>query len=126
MFEFGGIEFLVVLLVGLVILGPTQLPTVARTVGLWGGRLRRAYHNLRQEVEREVGMDEVRRQLHNEQIMAEMKAIEKESNSILEEATVSPLDSIKKSQSETSASPSSKQDNVNDDDVQEAKPAAQR
>ena len=89
MFEFGGLEFLIVGLAVLLILGPTKLPELARTLGLWLGRIRRVYNNFKLEVEREVGMDEVRQQLHNEQIMAEMKSIERETHSILKETDTS-------------------------------------
>lgn len=83
--SFGGYELLVVMLAALIILGPTKLPELARTLGLWFGRIRRTYHNFKLEFEREVGMDEVRQQLHNEKIMAEMKSLENETNSILDE-----------------------------------------
>ena len=43
-------------------------------LGLWIGRARRSYHNVKAEVEREIGMDEVRRQLHNEQIHGRREA----------------------------------------------------
>ena len=80
--EFGGIEIFVILCLALIVLGPKQLPQLARTLGLWIGRLRRAFNSFKQDIEREVGMDEVRRELHNEQIMAEMKELEETSNTI--------------------------------------------
>lgn len=83
--SFGGWEILVVVLAALVVLGPTKLPELARTIGLWLGRIRRMYNNFKLEFEREVGMDEIRQQLHNEQIMAEMKSVEAETRSILNE-----------------------------------------
>ncbi|MYF03076.1 MAG: twin-arginine translocase subunit TatB [Gammaproteobacteria bacterium] len=83
--SFGGYEILVVMLAALIILGPTKLPELARTLGLWFGRIRRTFNNFKLEFEREVGMDEIRQQLHNEKIMAEMKALENDANSILNE-----------------------------------------
>ncbi|MYF38681.1 MAG: twin-arginine translocase subunit TatB [Gammaproteobacteria bacterium] len=83
---FGGWEILVVFLAALIILGPTKLPELARTLGLWFGRIRRVFNNFKLEFEREVGMDEIRQQLHNEQIMAEMKSLEKEAHSIIDDA----------------------------------------
>ena len=76
MFDIGFPEILVVALIALLVLGPDRLPETMRTLGLMFGRLRRAYHSARTEIEREVGMDEVRRQLHNESIMKEFKSIE--------------------------------------------------
>lgn len=69
MFEIGFGELLLVGLVALLVLGPERLPVAARMAGLWLGRLRRSFSSLRAEVEREIGADEIRRQLHNEQIL---------------------------------------------------------
>ena len=67
-----GISFSELLLVGLVallVLGPERLPGAARTAGLWIGRLKRSFNTIKMEVEREIGADEIRRQLHNEHIL---------------------------------------------------------
>lgn len=67
-----GISFSELLLVGLVallVLGPDRLPGAARTAGLWIGRLKRSFNAIKTEVERELGADEIRRQLHNEHIL---------------------------------------------------------
>jgi sec-independent protein translocase protein TatB len=77
-----GISFSELLLVGLVallVLGPERLPGAARTAGLWVGRLKRSFNAIKQEVEREIGADEIRRQLHNEHILA----LEEEAKKIL-------------------------------------------
>ncbi|GLK91477.1 Sec-independent protein translocase protein TatB [Pseudomonas turukhanskensis] len=63
-------ELLLVGLVALLVLGPERLPGAARTAGLWIGRLKRSFNAIKQEVEREIGADEIRRQLHNEHILA--------------------------------------------------------
>ncbi|AZF60623.1 Sec-independent protein translocase protein TatB [Pseudomonas sp. R11-23-07] len=77
-----GISFSELLLVGLVallVLGPERLPGAARTAGLWIGRLKRSFNAIKQEVEREIGADEIRRQLHNEHILS----LEQETRKIL-------------------------------------------
>lgn len=68
-----GISFSELLLVGLVallVLGPERLPGAARTAGLWIGRLKRSFNSIKTEIERELGADEIRRQLHNEHILS--------------------------------------------------------
>jgi sec-independent protein translocase protein TatB len=78
-----GVSFQELLLVGLVallVLGPERLPGAARTAGLWIGRLKRSFNAIKQEVEREIGADEIRRQLHNEHILA----LEEEARKILD------------------------------------------
>jgi sec-independent protein translocase protein TatB len=77
-----GISFTELLLVGLVallVLGPERLPGAARTAGLWIGRLKRSFNAIKTEVEREIGADEIRRQLHNEHILS----LEQEARKIL-------------------------------------------
>ena len=80
MFDIGFTELLLVAVVTLLVIGPEKLPETLRTLGLWLGRLRRSFVAVKSEIEREIGMDDVRRQLHNEAIMDEMKRIEKEVN----------------------------------------------
>jgi len=69
MFDIGFSELLLVGLVALLVFGPERLPGAARTTGLWIGRLKRSFGAIKTEVEREIGADEIRRQLHNERIL---------------------------------------------------------
>jgi len=78
MFDIGFSELVLVAIVMLLVIGPEKLPETLRTLGLWLGRLRRSFTSVKSEIEREIGMDDVRRQLHNEAIMDEMKRIERE------------------------------------------------
>ena len=78
MFDIGFPELLLSALVGLLVIGPERLPEALRTLGLWLGRMRRSFHSVKAEIEKEIGMDEVRKQLHNESVMEEMKRIERE------------------------------------------------
>jgi len=78
MFDIGFPELVLVAIVGLLVIGPERLPEALRTLGLWLGRMRRSFTAVKTEIEKEIGMDEVRRQLHNEAIMEEMKRIESE------------------------------------------------
>jgi sec-independent protein translocase protein TatB len=79
MFGISFSELLLVGLVALVVLGPERLPGAARTAGLWIGRLKRSFNAIKNEVEREIGADEIRRQLHNEHILS----LEQEARKIL-------------------------------------------
>lgn len=90
MFDISFPELMLAAVVALLVLGPERLPGALRSMGLALGRLRRAYYNVKTEVEREIGMDEVRRQLHNEQIMEDVRRVQQEVNSIGREATIDP------------------------------------
>lgn len=76
MLDVGFQEVFLIAVVGLLVLGPQRLPEALRTMGLWMGRLRRSFNSVKGEIEREIGMDDIRRQLHNEAVMDEMKRIE--------------------------------------------------
>jgi sec-independent protein translocase protein TatB len=68
-FDIGFTELLVCLVVALVVIGPEQLPGAVRTAGLWIGRLKRSLRDTRNEIERQIGADDIRRQLHNEEVL---------------------------------------------------------
>ena len=74
MFDIGFVELLVIAVVGLLVIGPQRLPETIRTLALWVGRLRRTVSRAYREIEKEVGMDEIRRQLHNEEIMRQLNS----------------------------------------------------
>ena len=69
MFDIGFTELLLIGLVALFVLGPERLPGAVRTAGLWIGPAKRSFANIKSEDEREMGADEIRRQLHNERIL---------------------------------------------------------
>jgi sec-independent protein translocase protein TatB len=73
MFDIGLSELLVISLVTLVVMGPERLPETVRTISLWIGRFKQAFNNARRELEAEVGMDDVRQQLHNEKVLRDLE-----------------------------------------------------
>lgn len=73
MFDIGFMEMLVVAIIALLVLGPERLPGAIRTVSLTVGRIKRGFSEVRSQVEREIGADEIRQQLHNERILAELE-----------------------------------------------------
>jgi sec-independent protein translocase protein TatB len=94
MFSIGFLEILVVGVVALIVLGPEKLPGTIRTVSLWVGRLRRSFNSIKSDIEKEIGADEIRRQLRNEEIMEKFRhtqttvqnsisSIKKEANTIV-------------------------------------------
>ncbi|MBU3693864.1 MAG: twin-arginine translocase subunit TatB [Rhodocyclaceae bacterium] len=61
MFDVGFSELLVIGVVALLVLGPERLPRLARDVGRWMGRARRYVNRVREEIDREVELSELRR-----------------------------------------------------------------
>ncbi|MDA8866031.1 Sec-independent protein translocase protein TatB [Porticoccaceae bacterium] len=72
MFDIGFLELLVVALITLVVMGPERLPEAIRAISLWIGRLKQLLAKTRQDIENEVGMDDIRHQLHNEQVLKDL------------------------------------------------------
>jgi len=72
MFDIGFMEVLLIAVVSLVVMGPKRLPHAVRQVSLWVGRIKQVFSTARQQLENEVGMDDIKRQLHNEKIMKDL------------------------------------------------------
>jgi sec-independent protein translocase protein TatB len=98
MFDIGFSELVLTAIVALLVFGPEKLPQAARTAGLWIGRIKRVLADTRREVERELGADEIRRQLHNEAIMKSLnespQAIQRALNETIGSETVDTINDI--------------------------------
>lgn len=69
MFDIGFFELMVIAAVGLFVIGPERLPGAIRVCALWIGRIKRSIMQTRREIEQQLGADEIRRELQNEQVM---------------------------------------------------------
>ncbi|MFT4863517.1 MAG: sec-independent protein translocase protein TatB [Pseudohongiellaceae bacterium] len=74
MFNIAPTELLLVGIVALLVIGPERLPSTIKTVSLWVGRFRRSFYKVKNEIERELNADEIRRQLHNEAVMDDLES----------------------------------------------------
>jgi sec-independent protein translocase protein TatB len=63
MFGIGMPEMLMILAVALIVFGPKRLPELAKSLGRALGEFRRATSDLKQSIETETGLDEVRSSL---------------------------------------------------------------
>jgi len=82
----GFFEILLIGVVGLLILGPDKLPGALRTMALWIGRFRRSFDDIKRDIEKEIGADEIRRQLRNEAIMDKFQEGKKQITDTVESA----------------------------------------
>lgn len=74
MFDMGFFELLVIAVVALLVIGPERLPGAVRTGGLWLGRVKRMMRETRAGLEEQIGADDIRRQLHNEEVMRSLQS----------------------------------------------------
>lgn len=81
----GFMELLLISIVALLVLGPEKLPQAVRTTALWVGRARRSFNRIKSEIEREVNADEIRRQLHNESILADLDEAKEKASRFTQE-----------------------------------------
>jgi len=65
MFDIGFSELLIIAIVALVVLGPERLPKAARFAGLWVRRARAQWHSVKDEFERELAAEELKRSLRD-------------------------------------------------------------
>ncbi|MDO6562452.1 Sec-independent protein translocase protein TatB [Amphritea sp. 1_MG-2023] len=63
MFDIGFAELLIIAVVGLVVLGPEKLPIAVRTVGLWVSKAKRTLSGIQSEINEELRLDEMKRQI---------------------------------------------------------------
>lgn len=80
MFDIGFAELLLIGVVGLLVVGPEQLPGAVRTTLAWVNRFRRSFDQIRTEV---------RRELHNDEVMQKLKAESREFERQVKETTSS-------------------------------------
>ncbi len=96
MFDISFGELFLCLIIALIVIGPEQLPGTVRTIGLWIGRLKRSLRETREEIERQIGADDIRRQLHNEDIMRSLEQTRQTmENSIMAGAAETPANQRK-------------------------------
>ena len=86
MFNIHSTELLLVCIVALIVIGPEKLPAAVKTAGLWIGRFRRSFYKVKAEIERELNTDEIRQQLHNESVLAEIESAKADVTGVADEA----------------------------------------
>jgi len=94
MFDIGFWELCLIATVALLVLGPERLPIAARTAGKWIGKFRNMVSNVKNEIARELQLDELRRKMaEQEQQLREQSGIDDFKEAVDETvADLHPLD----------------------------------
>ena len=111
MFNIHSTEILLILIVALIVIGPDKLPSAIRTTSLWIGRFRRSFYKVKAEVERELNTDEIRRQLHNESVMAQIEDAKTKVNKVAKDTETSVNSLVNTEDFDPGASPSTADQN---------------
>ena len=73
MFEIGFWELIVVGVVAMIVVGPEQLPGLARKAGFWLGKARRMIAEVKADVDRELHLEELKQTLRQQADLGEVK-----------------------------------------------------
>lgn len=119
MFDMGFAELLMIAVIGLIVIGPKRMPEAIRVLGYWLGKLRRTVHSARQEMEQEFGLDEMRRELHNESLLAQLAKERNQIQQSITSASTGASQSVSDTKSEPKDNPGST-DESNDKEMLQA------
>lgn len=85
MFDIGFWELVVIGVVALVVIGPERLPDIARKAGMWMGRARRFVQTVKEDIDRELAADELKRALKGDSDSGSMYEIVEETKKAVAE-----------------------------------------
>ena len=72
MFQIGFLEIAVILILGLIIVGPARLPELIKTWLKFYKKIQKQISNLQKDIETEIGTDEIKKDVFNEMRMEEL------------------------------------------------------
>ena len=80
MFQIGFLEIAIILILGLIIIGPSRLPEVIKTWLKFYKRFQNHLTKFKNELEKDIGTDELKKDVFNEMRMEELEGFEKEKD----------------------------------------------
>ena len=69
MFDIGLLELFLVVIVGLVVLGPERLPEVVKSITRSVNWIKKIIASTKEDISKSIGLEEIYQDLHNEEIM---------------------------------------------------------
>ncbi|HUT40715.1 MAG TPA: Sec-independent protein translocase protein TatB [Gammaproteobacteria bacterium] len=84
MFDIGFSEIILIFVIALLVVGPERLPRIARTAGLWVGKMRGFVSTVKADIDRELATDELKKALAKQTSMPELEEL-------IDEVTGDPL-----------------------------------
>ena len=80
MFQIGFLEILIILILGLVIVGPTRLPAVIKIVLKFYKKIENKLSLFKKDIEQDIGTDELKKDVFNELRLEELEKNEDLNN----------------------------------------------
>ena len=79
MFDMGFAEMIIIALLALVVMGPERLPHAIRSTLKWVNYLRQTASTLRDTVEQELNLDEIKKELQTEEIERQVESFKQQA-----------------------------------------------
>ena len=73
MFQIGFLEILIILILGLIIIGPNKLPVVVKTTLKFYKKIENKFADFKNAIEDDIGADELKKDVFNELRMEELE-----------------------------------------------------
>ena len=95
MFDIGFMELLLIGVILLLVVGPERLPKLARFAGVWYGKAMRSFESVKQEVNREIAAEELKKTLAKQTASADVFDIVEETKKDIQELGKDADDALK-------------------------------
>jgi sec-independent protein translocase protein TatB len=82
MFDIGFSEIVLIMVIALIVVGPERLPRLARSTGLWIGKIRGFVASVKAEIDHELAAEELRKTLSRQAEMPELEEIIEKATTI--------------------------------------------
>ncbi len=80
MFQIGFLEILIILVLGLIIIGPKRLPVVVKNVLKFYKRVQNKFYSFKKDLDEEIGTEEINKDVFNELRMEELEKENRHKN----------------------------------------------
>ncbi|MDA7778522.1 Sec-independent protein translocase protein TatB [Gammaproteobacteria bacterium] len=77
MFQVGFLEIAIILILGLIIIGPKRLPDLIKTILKFYKKVQKQISNLKNDLEEDIGTEEIKKDVFNEMRMEELDLFDK-------------------------------------------------
>ena len=77
MFQVGFLEIAIILMLGLIIIGPKRLPDLIKTILKFYKKVQKQISNLKNDLEEDIGTEEIKKDVFNEMRMEELDLFDK-------------------------------------------------
>ena len=98
MLDVGFWEIIFIAVIALLVVGPERLPRIARTAGLWVGKMRGFVSSVKADIDREIATEELKKTLAKQAAMPEVEEL-------VDDITGKPLQAAESAAPESAGKP---------------------